>query len=459
MKNLIFNSVVLLHLLSLVNAQQSFTLKEAIQYAQKNSHSLNIQKLDILDAEDLLTEYKSIGMPKLTGNVSYNYFVDIPTNIFPDFISPSIYEVLFKENLLPRKDLNFGSGIPAQFGTKNNLTAKLDFSTLLFDGSFLVGLKAQKLYKDLIRKQINQSESEVRFQVTKAYMAVLAVQQNLGILDKNLSNLKKVYDEVNQIYKTGLTEKLDVDRLELSLQNLNTEKDKLLRIYEVTTLLLKFQMSFPLNEPIKVSENFNDLLNASLIQIEDKNFALDIQNRPEYSVIKQGIQLAEINVKRYKMSYVPSLFGFATAQRSLQRNDLFDRNSNKWFPTTIAGLSLNVPIFDGLATKAHISKAKTLLDRTRMQFEEFERGSNLAYDNAKLNYINAKNTLDSRGKTLLLAERIYQTSQTKFKSGVGSSLEVSTAERDMYSAQANVLDAQINLINAKVELEKSIGKL
>ncbi|MBK7224399.1 MAG: TolC family protein [Saprospiraceae bacterium] len=135
-------------------SQQRFSLEEAVQRAQKSNGRLNIQKLDAVDAEHQLKEYYAIGMPKLSGGVSYNYFLDIPTNILPDFISPSIYGILIKENLIPSKPIDFGSGVPVQFGTKNNLTAKLDLSALIFDGSFFVGLKAQQLYRELIKKTI-----------------------------------------------------------------------------------------------------------------------------------------------------------------------------------------------------------------------------------------------------------------------------------------------------------------
>lgn len=125
MKNVFFLGFGLFLIGAAVSAQKSFSLAEAVRYAETNSKSLDLQRLDIQDANDLMTEYRSIGMPKLTGGVGYTHFVDIPTSILPDFISPSVYEVLFKENLLQRRDIDYGKGIPAQFGTKNNLTAKL----------------------------------------------------------------------------------------------------------------------------------------------------------------------------------------------------------------------------------------------------------------------------------------------------------------------------------------------
>ena len=89
----------------------------------------------------------TIGYPKLGAKVGYSYFINVPTSILPDFISPAIYDILVKEKLLPTNNASFGGGVPVQFGTKNNLNASLELSTLIFDGSFFVGLKAQKLYK------------------------------------------------------------------------------------------------------------------------------------------------------------------------------------------------------------------------------------------------------------------------------------------------------------------------
>ncbi len=442
-------------------AQKSFSLEEAIKYAKTNSLKLKIQKTDIDDVNGQLKEYYAIGMPKLSASVSYNYFFKLPTSIFPNFLSRPIYDVLYDEKLLqePRVYPDAGPGVPVQFGTKNNLTANLEFNTLLFDGSFFVGLKAQKLYKDLIIKQINQSESELTYQVTKAYLATLAIQENLILVEKNISNLEKVRKELTEIYAAGLIEKLDVDRIELSLQNLTTEEEKLDAIATISINVLKFQMSFPLSEEFVLTDRLSEALNKSYLEIMDPSFRLNIQQRPEYPVITQSLRLAEINIKRFKVAYLPSLYGFASYQQSLQRNKLFDSNDNDWFPTALAGLNLNIPIFDGFDKKAKIMRAKALQDKTKLQLSQFENAANLEFENAKKQYLNASLSIETRKKSLALAEKIYNTASIKFKEGIGSSLEITSAERDVYQTQANLLDAQINLINAKVDLDKSMGKL
>lgn len=439
-------------------AQKSFNLEEAVKFAKTNNLKLNTQKLDIRDVDSQIKEYYAIGMPKLTGSVSYNYFLKLPTSIFPNFLDPAVYEILFDENLLPRRDIAQGAGVPVQFGTKHNLTASLDFSTLLFDGSFFVGLKAQKLYRELIIKQINQTESEVAYNVTKAYMAALAIQENLKLVEKNISNLEKVKKELSEIYAAGLIEKLDVDRIELSLQNLTTEKEKLDRINAISLNILKFHLNYPVSDSILLTEPLSEVLNKSYLEVMDPSIQLNIQQRPEYPVIAQSLRLTEINIKRHKVSYLPSLYGFASLQESLQRNKLFDTDDNDWFPTALVGLNLNIPIFDGFDKKAKIGRAKVLNEKTRMQLTEFEHAAQLEFTNARTQYLNASVTIESRKKSLALADKIYETARIKFKEGVGSSLEVTTAERDVYQSQANLLEAQINLINAKADLDKSLGK-
>lgn len=454
-----FTCIFLIVSISKNYGQQKLSLEEAVSLAQKNNGRLKIQKLDEVDAENQLKEYYAIGMPKLSAGVNYNHFIDIPTSILPDFISPSIYSVLIKEKLIPDRAINFGSGVPVQFGTKNNLTGKLDFSTLIFDGSFFVGLQAQKLYRELIKRQYRMTEADVRVTVTKAYLAALVTKEGITTLDNNINNLNKLLHDVGEVQKAGFAEKLDVDRIDLSLQNLQVEKEKLTRITEVTENVLKYQIGIDLKENITLTQTLDELLNKSYLEIMDPSVKLNKENRIEYQVMDQGRKLAEINVRRYKVSYYPTIVGFASYQQALQRNNLFDKNDNDWFPTSLVGLNMTVPIFDGFDRRSKIARAKVTLDKTLMQMDEFDRGIRLEFENGKTNYLNALNTLEARKKSFDLAKRIYDTAKIKFKEGIGSSLEIVSAERDMVAAQANVLDAQYNVILAKVDLDKALGKI
>ena len=175
----------------------------------------------------------------------------------------------------------------------------------------------------------------------------------------------------------------------------------------------------------------------------------------------------EIKSKKQNSPSFFSLFSFENADEFMEyfvisnfsENKLFDSNDNNWFPTSLVGLKLNIQIFDGFDKKAKIMRAKNLHEKTNMQYKEFEYGATLEFQNARTQYLNATVSIESRKKSLALAERIYEVSNIKFKEGIGSSLEITSAERDVYQSQANLLDAQIQLINAKIDLDKSMGKL
>jgi len=467
MRNFLFFIIVLFGSLSLV-AQQDFTLDEAVQYAIQQNNQIKIQQLDIERVDGQIREYKSIGIPKVNAGVDYQYFIEIPTQILPDFISPSVdarlleYQVNTEtvgtiddaSKLIPPAE----GGFPAQFGTSHVLNGYIGVQSLLFDFSYLVGLKAQNLARDLEVKEIDQTEYQVKANVTKAYLAVLIAKENQGILDRNISNLSNLLRETKAIYESGFAEQLDVDRLSLSLQNLQAERENLTRLIEVNKNLLKFQMNYPLADEIQLTdqfEQFRDLAVATKLSID----TIDFTKRPEYAVIQLGEQLNEMNIERIKAGYYPNLTGFYNYQQSLQRNNLFDSDQNGWFPTNVVGVSLNVPIFDGWEKKGQLQQARVDLEKTKLKRIEFERGVTLEAQNSYVIYLNAIQTVENRRNSLDLAQRIYDTTQIKYREGVGSSVEVTQAESELYGAQANYINALYDLVVARTDVEIALGNL
>ena len=441
-------------------AQQSFTLEQATEYAIQNNNQLKLEQNAVQEAEGNILEYKSIGIPKLNGSVSYKYFPDIPTVIFPDFISPAIDGKLVGYSLIDPSQVPppSSAGQPAQFGTSNDLTAGLELQALLFDGSFFVGLEAQKLYRDLVAKQAKVPELDIKMNVQKAFLAVLIAQRNRETFVKNISNLENTLRETSAIYENGFVEKLDVDRLELSLNNLQLELNKIDRLIQLSYNLLKFQMSYPIDQPIIAEGNLDAMMVANDLGEVVKE-ELNISQRPEYEVILVGEELADLGIKNVKAGYLPNVVGFASYSQQLQRNDLFDKNDNPWFTISVVGATLNLPIFDGFEKKAKMQKAKLEVEKVAIQKAEFERSVSLEVQNAKTAFLNAVQTVEITKKSQELAEEIYRVSQIKYKEGVGSSLELTQAERELYAAQSASTNALYEVLVAKTDLDKALGKL
>ena len=238
---------------SIQSQSKLFTLQQAIQYGQENHNDVKTALLDIADADENIREYTATGMPKINGNVQLQHYIDVPTSIIPQ---GSFFQGDPDQGIPP----NPLEDLEVQFGVKNNLTAGLSADLLLFDGSFFVGLQAARLYKELIAEQTEIKKEDIAYNVAKAYLGVAVAKENAEILAKNIANLEESLLETQAIYEEGFVEKQDLDRLELSLNNLLIEQEKVGQIIELSKNALKFSMGYPLEDTIVLAENIEALL-------------------------------------------------------------------------------------------------------------------------------------------------------------------------------------------------------
>jgi outer membrane protein len=457
MRRLILAFACLLLGNGILQAQQPtvLSLDQAIQYAFQNNPTLERSQISIADADQQIVERRAIGVPQLSAAVNYQYFIDIPTQILPDFISPAVYGVLFQEGVLPPRQLETDeSGVPAQFGTKHNLTAGLNLDAMIFDGSFFVGLQAARAYRGLVQSQYTSDQYTIKSQVIETYLPVLLIDMNLQTLENNLNNLETLLAETRALYEEGFVELLDVDRLALSVDNLQVEYNKLERQKSQALNGLKMILGFPMDEDLEVTGTIEELLYTG--DAVELTGAINPTVRPDYQAAQRGETLNELNVRLNKSLYLPSLYAFGSYQQSLFANEL---SEGEWFPTTVVGLNLRVPIFDGLNKKAKVQRAQLGLENTQSQLRELERFINMEVTNARLAYNNAQQTLDDRQQNLDLANRIYNTTLIKYKEGVGSSLEINQAEQSLFLSQQNYNLALYDLLVAKMALKRAMGQL
>ena len=424
-------------------AQQSFSLQEALDYAVQHQNAIKLKHIEAADAKAQVKEYKSIGIPKLNAYLDYTRFIQLPGSLVP---------------------AEFFGGQPGEFaelkfGTDNFLSGSLDFEALLFDGNYIQGLRASKLYEILVSKEVNVTIKEIKENVTKAYLAVLIAEENLAIIDKNIENVNKTLEETKAIYENGFAEQLDVDRLQLSLDNLATEQQNLEQLIQVSLNLLKYQMGYPLAQSISLTEDLQVLVDLMQIDGVDFDSQINYTNRPEYDLLQTSQDLNRIDLKRLKHGYLPNVKAFANHQQSLQRNDLFNSDEPGLLPATTAGIRVNIPIFDGNEKRSQIQRVKLRMERVDIETEEFERGMDLQVNNSRIQLLNAQNTLKLREKSLALNEDIYSKSLIKFQEGVGSSVELRQSESSLYQAQADYINALYDLIIAKTDLDIALGDL
>ncbi|WP_460504182.1 TolC family protein, partial [Hymenobacter agri] len=237
------------------------SLQQAVDYAIKNKSTLLATRLGEATAAARVGEIKSAGLPQ----------VNVASTLSDNFkLQKSLVSFPLSQTVLTQKDLAAAQGgtqqvlgtqqlaLPPQpfaFGLQYAGNASASVSQLLFDGSYLIGLKAAKVYTELAKKQTQQAEIDVVEQVSKAYYSTLVARSRLALLARNVQRLDTVLYQTQKVFKAGFAEKLDVDRLRVQRNNLVVEQQKAQRLTELSLGLLKFQMGLPQQQNIQLTDS------------------------------------------------------------------------------------------------------------------------------------------------------------------------------------------------------------
>jgi outer membrane protein TolC len=422
---------------------QSFSLKQAVDYAIVHQVQVKNSQIDLQNASAKINEIKAMGLPQVNGSLALtNNFilqrVFIPAKIF----NPAAAE---------------GELIAAKFGVENSGFASVSLSQLVFDGTYLLGLKASAVYKDLAVKSVSQSKQQVAENVTKAYYGILVNEKRLGLLRLNLARLDTLLKETRALNKQGFVEKIDVQRLDVQANNLRTELENVLRLQELSLTLLKFQMAYPMEEPIRLSE--------TLEQVELSSFNLNpkgdftYSNRIEYSILQTQENLAELDLKSIKAGYLPRLLLNANYGYNAGANAFGDLLKKQWFDNSAITVSVQIPIFDGYAKKYKAVQSENNLQKVRQSYNLLKSSIDMQRSQASITLKNALESMKEQKSNLDLANEISRVTRVKYQNGVGSNLEVLNAESSIKESQANYFTALYNALIAKVEVEKANGTL
>lgn len=429
-------------ILSVVKSNgQTYSLQQAQDYAVKNSVNSANAKLDVELAKAKKNEITGIGLPQINGSFDVKDYIAIPTSLVPAefFGGPK------------------GSFAAVQFGTKYNATAGVNASQLLFNSDYLVGLQASKTYMELAQKAESRTKIETMTAVAKAYYSALVAKERFKLLDVNITRLEKMLQDMTAMNKSGFIEKIDVDRIEVNYNNLLVEKEKTERLIALSDALLKFQMGLDVNQTIELSDSLGVFIN-NLSEVSTTK--VNPSSRIEYSLLESQNKLNELDLKRYRMSYLPNLvaYGSATAQAQRAEFNIFD-TKERWYAIGVVGATLNVPIFDGLQKNYKIEQAKITLLKSKNSLDQLQKSINLEANNASTSYTNALATLKIQKKNIELAERVFQTTKIKYEQGVGSNLEVITAQSSYREALVNYYAAIYDALVSKTDLDKALGNI
>jgi outer membrane protein TolC len=434
---------LLIPLLLLWNAadaqtKHQFTVKQAVDYSLQNSVDVKNALLDIKIQEQVNRQYTALALPQASASLNSNHYFDIPTSLLPG-------EIINRP----------GTKVPVQFGSPWNTTAAVNLSQILFDGQVFIALKARKNTLLLSSKTEEVTAEQIKANVYKIYYQLVVGKKQLQSLDANIERFEKLLHDTKEIYKNGFAEKLDVDKVTVQLNNIKTEKVKIENQLTTGNAGLKFLMGMPQKEELVLTDTLSEAELKTNILDENYNYT----DRKEMQLLSVAKKLAELNIRRYKLTKWPSLVAFAEYNKNAQRSKFDYFGKGDWFTSSFAGLKVSVPIFDGNNRRAHLQETKYDLQKVKNNIDNVKEGIDYQVTNARTEMKNAILTVDNQKQNMELAEKVYNTTKKKYEQGLGNNQEIYFAETELKVAQTNYYTALYDAITAKIDYLKAIGKL
>jgi outer membrane protein len=450
---------------SLVAAQNTkdtalmFTLKQAQEYAVENSYKTVNAEKDITIAQKKVSQTTTIGLPQISASAKYQNYIDIPTQLMPNFLTPAVDGVLLQHGLispteiLPASDDKF----PVQFGSKNNFTADITATQLIFDGTYIVGLQAAKTFVEISKNTYTGSEIEVKETVAQAYYLVLVAEANRSVLDTTLQNLNKVLNDTKKYLDNGFIEETDVDQFQILVSTITNKLNMVDRQIEIAYNLLKYQMGIELTQNIMLKDNLSDLLSGAIAQnLTTKAF--DYKNHVDYKSLLTLEKANNLLLKKDKFGYLPSMAAFLTTSRNAQRStfNFFEKNQD-WYKTTILGVGLTIPIFDSGLKHYKIQQDKIEIEKTKLLQTQVQQLLELNVQNNRAKLKTYTDQYQTDLSNMQLAKKIYDKTIIKYKEGISTSLELTQTYNQYLTAQGTYFTTILDLLDAQSNLNKALN--
>ncbi|RLD29927.1 MAG: TolC family protein [Bacteroidetes bacterium] len=422
---------------------QSFSLQEAIDYALENNRSAKNAARNIESAKQRKWETTATGLPQISAKIEYNNWLKQQVSLIPaEFFGG-----------------NQGEFAEVAFGTTKTMNATATLEQLLFDGSYLVGLQSAKVFLEISKNAKEKTDLEIRKAVINAYGNVLLAQESVSILKNNKAVLEKNLYETQKIYENGLTEEEDVEQLQITLSSINNSLNQTKRLKNLAIKMFNITLGNDINTNTILTEDLNQLtithIDLGLITIEE-----NVESTIDYKIAKNDKRSKELLLKLEKSKALPSLSAFINGSYAgNSENFTFLKNEQKWFGSSLMGVSLNIPIFSSFGRHAATQRAKIELEKSEDNLTETEQQLKLLIATGKSNYEFAIQQYETAKQNLNLAQRIEKKNQTKFFEGISTSFDLRQAQTQLYTSQQDYLQAMLNVITKKAELETILNTI
>ncbi len=415
----------------------SLTLQQCISIAMDESPTIRIAQRDIERVDYANKEKMSALFPAINASASYSrtlkkqkMFFDIPN--FPS--SPDGIEV----------------------GQDNTFAGVLSASMPIISPTLWASLKMNETDAALTMESARSSKLSLINSVTKAFYGVLLAQDSYKVFERTYQNAAENARIIQNKFEQGAVSEFEWIRADVQVRNALTNLVSAESAINLSTLQLKMLMGIDMHTAIQPTgklADYESLVFEQAIQLSnnslDKNTDLN-QFDLKAKQLKQSLEIQ-------KSTWLPTLSASINYQYMSMPNDDVAFKDYYWFPTSTAGLTLSIPIFQGGSKHYKAKQLQVQIKAMDDQRENLKRSLELQAITFTDNMIKAIEKMESGKKALTQAEKALDISQKMYEVGVGTYLDVTNAELGYIQAGLSYNQSIYDFISAKSELEKILG--
>lgn len=442
-----------------------FSLSEAQDFAINNFFVTKNAALDIESAQKKIWETTAIGLPQVSGSVSYQYVPgDIPVLDFGDSFTGVFEPIVGYINDVggvtdPNRYTDYMNAYyaanppsePEPITPRSSLTYSLTVSQLIFSGEYIVGLQASKAYKSFSVQSYEKAKINIKEGIAGSYYGLLILKENKKVLDETLENLTLTFNHTKKFYEQGLLEDTDVDQLELTVKRTENSLRTLENQIKYLSKLFNYQIGLEANVKVDLTDSINELITKNIINPENLQF--NLENNIDFNLLSTQEKLQLLSLRREKSLFLPQVSGF------YQYSDKTEKATLDFTINHIIGLNVNIPIATSGMRMAKVSQAKIELDKAQNMKEQEAQRLIIAAQQAQFDYNTALENYNNEKQNFELSERVYNKTTARFNEGMVSALDLSIINNQFLQAQLSLTGAIQQLLSAKTKLDKSFNQL
>lgn len=419
-----------------VLAQRTLTLEECLRIGIENNLSLAGSRNELRKAKHLLSENRAKLLPQINAVAGFNDNFNPPVSVTDGSAYGNPYNVT--------KTLQY------------NASAGLQLQMPLYNQTVYTAIDIARTMNELNRLSYEKAREDLVLQISKMYYLGQNTVEQLALIQENRVRLQELRGITQAFFDNGMAMEVDVKRVNINLENLQVQYDNAKSMLVQQLNLLKYVMDYPAEEEIALTPvNPEQVESVSLTGLRSDLYELQL--------LESQKKLAGQQKDLIRQGYLPSLSltgsWMYSAYTDKARHWFHSGPSNHWYPSSGLGLTLRVPIFDGLDKRARIRKARIDEENARLNYENMRKNMETQYLNATNDLMNNQRNFQKQKDNYLLAEEVYQVTTDRYREGIASMTEVLQDEMRMSEAQNNYLSAHYNYQVANLTLLKLTGQL